>query len=689
MCLKKWMSGVGLLFMLLCITVCGRAQMNQRNSSQAQLPQRNIFKPYPEAYIRQVLPAPGQWNPFPTTAQEWHKILPDSIISIYIAKGDSALHKEFPAVSATGFLQFYRSKNSPQADQKYFDRRFQLFSLIMAESMEGKGRFNDKIADAVWAICEESSWAIPAHLQGLPNVDQPYVDLFAAETASLLAWTCYFVGDQLNRVSRQLKPRILSEINRRLFNPMLTANWPWIGNDNPNRVLNNWSPWIMSNYITVTLLLESDEDKRAAAIKRGMNTIDHYVNGLGNDGAINEGPIYWFPSVGCVFDALAVLYNASSGKIDLYRDPFLKKMAAYIYHTHIAGKYFVNIGDAAAKIDVDGAALYTFGKAISDSTLMALGNMAARDPSSIANNPVRIGFARRFASLLEMTACLQYQGKYTPSNDVWMPDIQMMCSRADNGFFMSAHGGNNGKSHNHNDAGDFVVYFNGQPLLIDAGRGSYTGRTFSGERYSLWFNTSGYHNLPELNGVQQKDGLKYAARNVRYNSNRKYSSLAMDIAGTYPAEAGITNLERTITLYKKGGVELRDHYSMKIAAPVTQHFMTVCKTDISSPGSIVFTLPDATKVELLYDASSWYAEIQAVELNQPEDEELKATWAGQTIQRISIRSKRPMREGNASFRIQSIARRCKNSSFFLRDTSTSDPSDIATTPPSPLVYFTT
>ena len=622
--------------------------------SRAQLTQRNLFKPFTIAYIKEVLVSPGKWHPFPATAQEWHRILPDSIIRQYISNGDSSLQQTFPAVSAIGFLQFIRSKDSPQADEKYFDRRFQLFNLIMAESMEGKGRFNDKIADAVWAICEESTWAIPAHIPGLPNVDKPYVDLFAAETASLLAWTYYFVGERLDQVSGQLKPRIVSEINRRMLNPTPTANWAWIGNDNPNRVLNNWSPWIMSNYITVNLILETDETKRATAIKQGMNTIDHYLNGLGNDGAINEGPIYWFPSVGCVFDALSVLYSASAGKIDLYKEPFLKKSTSYIYKMHIAEKYFVNIGDAAVKMDVDGVALYAIGKAIGDSNLMAFGSNAAKDPSSISNNPIRTMFARRFFSLMEQNDCVQYHGKYIISKDAWMPDIQMMCSHANNGFFVSAHGGNNGKSHNHNDVGDFTVYFNGKPLLLDAGRGTYTGRTFSNERYTLWFNTSGYHNLPEINGTQQKEGRQYAARNVHYNTNHNRSSLSMDIAGAYPLQAGVTTWERTVTLYKKEGVEIHDRYSLKTAAPVTQHFMIVCNADISRPGIIVFTMPDQTKVKLLYDATTWNIEKQPVELNQPEDKELRMMWEGQTIERISLKSKKFLKEGTAMYHIQNI-----------------------------------
>lgn len=621
---------------------------------KAQLVQRNLFKLLTEARIRQSLAAPGSWHPFPRSTGEWRRLLPDSNIRQYIAYGEQTLSEEFPNLSAVSFLQFSRTKNRSQFEALYSARRYQLFSLVMAETMEGKGRFNDKIADAVWAICEESFWGLPAHVAGggLADVDRPYVDLFAAETAALLAWTSYFVGDNLNQVSPQLKPRIVSEVNRRMFTPMLTASWWWVGNGDPRQRLNNWSPWIMSNYITAALLLETDETKRAAAIKRGLNTIDQYLNGLGPDGAINEGPIYWFPSVGCVFDVLSLLHSASSGTIDLYHEPFFRQAASFIYRMHIADRYFVNIGDATVQMDADGLALYRFGRAVQDSSLMAFGSQVARSVFSRSHQPIDRLFSRRFFNLVALDSCLHFKRPYVGSKEVWMDGIQMMCARSDNGFFVAAHGGHNAESHNHNDVGDFVVYVDGQPLLLDAGRGTYSGRTFSDERYTLWFNTSGYHNLPEINGVQQKEGEQFAARAVQYTNNDQVSSLSMDLAGAYPAAAGVEMWKRTVALHKKGWAEIKDDYLLKTPAPVSQHLMTVCNADISHPGTILFTMPDGAKVRLLYDAKAWNIEKQAVVLKEPEDEDIRKAWEGQTIMRITLHAKKPVRKGSVSYRIQ-------------------------------------
>src|SRR5690242_21194986 len=54
--------------------------------------------------------------------------------------------------------------------------------------------------------------------------------------------------------------------------------------------------------------------------------------------------------------------------------------------------------------------------------------------------------------------------------DVWLSGIQVMAARATagsaQGLYVAAQGGHNAESHNHNDVGNFIVYANGEPVLI-------------------------------------------------------------------------------------------------------------------------------------------------------------------------------------------------------------------------------
>ena len=58
----------------------------------------------------------------------------------------------------------------------------------------------------MWLLCEESTWCLPAHQPGpgLPDPDKPHVDLFAAETAALLAWTALLTGEHEARIRREV-----------------------------------------------------------------------------------------------------------------------------------------------------------------------------------------------------------------------------------------------------------------------------------------------------------------------------------------------------------------------------------------------------------------------------------------------------------------------------------------------------
>lgn len=40
--------------------------------------------------------------------------------------------------------------------------------------------------------------------------------------------------------------------------------------------------------------------------------------------------------------------------------------------------------------------------------------------------------------------------------------------------------------HNHNDIGQFIVYADGKPVIIDVGVETYTAKTFSERRYEIW-----------------------------------------------------------------------------------------------------------------------------------------------------------------------------------------------------------
>ena len=179
-------------------------------------------------------------------------------------------------------------------------------------------------------------------------------------------------------------------------------------------------------------------------------------------------------------------------------------------------------------------------------------------------------------------------------SDFWLPETEVAGGRdkADSylGFFFGAKGGFNAESHNHNDVGSCVMYFDGKPCLIDLGREEYTAKTFSNRRYEIWTMQSGYHNLPVINGTEQKDGAKFKAKNATFSADSKLVKFSADIAGAYPESASVKSWLRSYTLIRGKSFTISDKFELvkKTDGKTTSNLITYCKVSEVSPGLVRF-----------------------------------------------------------------------------------------------------
>jgi len=280
--------------------------------------------------------------------------------------------------AATLFLEYAREGNRSRYEQVHFERRYALTNLLVAECVEGKGRFLDDIANGVWAICEESFWGIPAHVgaqkagSGLPDSTEPVVDLFAAETGESLAWTYYLVGEQLDRVSPMICRRIRLEMDRRILTPCLEReDFGWMGFAGGR--VNNWNPWCNASWLTCTLLVEPDASRRVASVAKIVRSLDHFLDAYADDGGCDEGPGYWSRAGASLLDCLELLHGATNGAVNVYDRPLIQEIGRYIYRVHIADDYFVNFADASAEAHPPAELVSRYGKQIGDDRLAAFG----------------------------------------------------------------------------------------------------------------------------------------------------------------------------------------------------------------------------------------------------------------------------------------------------------------------------
>ncbi|MDB5210175.1 MAG: hypothetical protein JWQ30_1002 [Sediminibacterium sp.] len=617
-----------------------------KQTAIAQVVQRDLLtKAFSLADIKQYLIPQNQWKPFPLQVAEWAKQVPDSVRQSIIKQAEEYKDKPFTSIPASVTLEYVRNGNRVNYERLSFDKRNRLFTLVLAESMENKKRFTDAIVNGIWNICEETYWGVTAHIgsqrrgSGLPDVSDPTVDLFGAETAAVLALTDYFTGPKLDSISPLIRERITIEVNKKILNSYENevARYGYFGNGKRTAKVNNWDPWVVSNCMTAFLLLEKNEERRAKLIVQSMSLLDLYINGLGEDGATDEGPSYWFAAGLALFDGLTMLADATNQKVTMFNHPLIKQLGSYIYQTHIDGEYFVNVADATPKIKADGVGIYRFGKAVNDKEMMRFGSWAYHHIQD--NTPKVESFFKprqlyNLATAAEVASAPQSESKL-PS--MYLPSVELMTARTNDNLFIASHGGNNAESHNHNDVGDFIIYADGSPVIIDAGKGTYMAITFSRDRYKLWYNTSPYHNVPLVNGIEQEPNGNAKANNVSFNTANSITTFNMDLEKAYPEKAGIKQWNRNIVVdHQKNIIKVKDSYQLTDNPQLTQTFMTVCDTDIDTPGKIVFTTEKNQKVQLAYDAADWKATKEKMALTEPHEQGLKANWNNKNVWRILL-----------------------------------------------------
>ena len=491
----------------------------------------------------------------------------------YMKEMEQYLHCDWPIIRAGAYREFFISGDRLACETPYFQRRQALTGLVIGEVLEYRGRFLPDIVDGIFAICEESFWGVSAHKAGfshkqeiLPDVSDPYIDLFASNTAEMISVTYYLLYDALKEFCPEILDRMEYELEVRVKKPYCShRDFWWMGYFG---TVNNWNPWILSNILTVFLMTPSSKREFEDAVTKLLYEAEEYYLVTPSDGGCDEGPSYWMVAGGKLFELCELLYIATCGKINFFADEKIEKIGKYIYRAYIGNGYFANYADGVAKPisdSADIALLFLYGRRIADERLIAF----AKELHSFRKTTYVV------SGLPHMKRCLYdlilrkemaAVSDWAPEEAAVFPELQTSYVR--NGdWYYSAKGGTNHESHNHNDVGSFIVCHHNMPVLVDPGCGVYTRKTFSSERYQIWTMQSGWHNLPEVNGFEQIDNGK-----AIFQMEKKKTRI--EFASVYPEKAGLRGLERNISLIENG-VQICDSFSFLSGHNrLSEHFIT-------------------------------------------------------------------------------------------------------------------
>ena len=583
--------------------------------------------------------------------------LPEGLKKQYIEEAEESLDYNWPVVKATDYLEIIRSGDRNQ--DVYAAPRAVLMALVMGELAEGKGRFIDQVVNGVWYYSEQTWWGWSAHLtaqkapHGLPDADEPVIDLGVGEITNILSWTWFLFKDEFDKIHPLIAKRLKDEIMKKAVIPYYERNDFWWQGLDGSRDVNNWNPWTNHNMLTAILILEDDQAKKIKGVEKVVKSLDQFINIYPSDGGCDEGPSYWGRAGASLYQCLDLLKRATNDKFNVYDNQLVKNMGSYIYKAYIEYPYFINFADADATTGGRPQIIYSYGKDIGDPIMQNFGAFLAQKQDwgkEIPEGKVD----EQIMQLMHLTEIENAEAEDALISDFWLPETQVAGARdkagSSEGFFFAAKGGHNAESHNHNDLGTCVLYYNGKPCLVDIGRETYTMKTFSSRRYEIWTMQSQYHNLPKINGIDQKEGREFVATNSTFKADAKKAVFSTDIFNAYPDSADVKKWVRTYSLERGKKFVINDNWEFGevTGEPTTLNFVTPNKVSEKEPGILLLD-GDGFTMEMKYNSKALSPKIEVTEIT---DSGLKRYW--NTITRIVFTISNPKNTGKNEIVIMEV-----------------------------------
>ena len=505
-------------------------------------------------------------DPFALTVEELHALLrPDVPLfpELEEARADLRALREKPAAQAvlaateplmaaiddipvTRYSEYrlFRTVGDRRTfEAPYFLRRAKLFAAAL-RLFFGQTELKRTVQDHIWAICEETTWVVPAH------ESRPAIDLFAAETGASLAETLLLLGETLDA---EVRNRVRQEVERRIFAPYLhmahAHNWYHGGN--------NWNGVCNGAVAETFLLLEPEPGRVAHALHLALASLKTYLDrAFEDDGSSTEGVGYWSYGLSYPVVLSEMLRARSDGALDLLASERMRCIAAYPAKLRLSGARYASFSDSEEVNRIAPGLLSRLALRTGEDSLLGLVSSHDRgtEPRAI----------RSFSMLLR--TMLWWDGQTsteTPVDDAVLPagGVARLVAQSGDGapVVVAIKAGHNGENHNQNDVGSFVLHVAGETFLTDPGRGLYSRDYFGPHRYENVFANSSGHSVPRIGGQMQGAGAQYHGELLGIDTDDSAKHVTVEFARAY-AVAGLEEAQRRIELAADGTVRLHDTF---------------------------------------------------------------------------------------------------------------------------------
>lgn len=582
---------------------------------------------------------PAEALPVPS-AEQWADRVPRDAVRSLVDGARADLGSPWPQPRASAAARVHRDGDRDGYEQEVFARQRRLSRAVVAALSDDDPRYLDAVADGVWLLCEQSSWCWPAHDDTfrrhgsvLATVTDPFLDLGAGEVVGQLAWIDHVLGSRLDDRYPGLRRRIRHEARLRVIDPFLRRrDWHWLGLDGH---VHNWNPWIHGNVLVAALVLCDDTPERERIVALAAQGLDRYVAALPDDGAIDEGYAYWWNGACRALEALDLLAYATDGAWDpVPAVPALRETVAFPHRSHLGGPWYVNLADGPARPPAEQPwhALHRAARAVGDDDARRHAAAQRRDGAAPATEDAGLG--RLLRALTDDAWVAETHGSSPLPADVWLASTQVWLAReragSDAGLTVVLKGGHNAENHNHNDVGSVIVASDGVPVIVDAGRPTYTAQTFGPDRYEIWTMQSDWHSIPRIAGSAQPAGAAFAASDPRVTRTNDLSELDLEIAGAYPPGAAGSWRRRATLRRRSRDVVIDDRW--EAAGPGTEVRLLLAGTVTTGAGwAHVVPLDGARPVRITWPADAPHA----IVVRELDDPMLSGVW-GPHLTRLAV-----------------------------------------------------
>ncbi|NHN31315.1 heparinase II/III domain-containing protein [Paenibacillus agricola] len=557
--------------------------------------------------------------------EKWQQIASSTYyadqLSEFRALGEQLLQEPIQVLPYSLYKQFDTSGERSRYQEGYFEHRRRLDVFAVLAMVDENPKYIEALEDIIWAICEEYTWCLPAHLHGnslsvidelnrerakgdtigsSPMIPARYaehraeLDLFSAETAFYLSEITYLLKA---RLSKLVVHRAIKEVKERVLDSYasLSPASEWETSEM------NWAAVCAGSIGAAAMYCIQDDQMLAPLLHRAMESMDSFLDGFPGDGACLEGVIYWNYGFGFYTAFAELLKERTAGQVDLMRQDHVKQIALFQQKSYLNENFVISYSDCPLTSNYMAGLTHRLKKyfdemEIPDAQFLGdiLGDSCFRWMHVIRNlvwsDPSLQGEA------------LQDHSYYLNEAEIIVSRTTVHTSEGPKRIAFSAKGGTNNEPHNHNDLGSFIVHAGAQPLFVDPGAGVYTKQYFGDQRYDILSNSSLGHSVPIIEGKLQQAGEHFRATHCAAWLSEEQDEMVLDLSQAYDS-ANLLKLQRLFRFDKaKGSLVLEDEYVFKEQpTSVTERFVSFLQPTLISPGVIRLQSPAAERAELYYD----------------------------------------------------------------------------------------